>query len=451
LSEVTGNGGSVTWTASSGNTCGSGGSDQTFKAYLICVGSGVYQSLAGAPQYIINNNVTKGVQTLTCPATAAPVYAFTAVATVGGFGPPANYPSWSGSTSSSTGNTGLGVTNPVDGASTYQVTEQCVGSGGTITTLNRTEAAGGTGGFVVPSCSAAGDGNYAESISVSACPGGLAACQVVFSYSTPDTPSQPLCAPASGNVCYWQIQINGTPCVVGNAACASWWPTYQASPSTSGVTCLWGTYSMPVPDCQFLEYAYTAPGGDPTTGTQVGSSTATAPDTGGEASPNAAANPSVDTSSNQAQCYPSGWAAFNPVEWVLKPVECALVWAFEPDASTLTAAQTTLGGDLTAAGPGPLFAAMGTLIGSLNGVGGSGCQGPAVTFDIETVNQTIYPWDACDPPMSTVAALVYDLATVLVVVAGGLAFIRSLAAGFGFNFSMTGDSDTKYWNGETFK
>lgn len=45
-------------------------------------------------------------------------------------------------------------------------------------------------------------------------------------------------------------------------------------------------------------------------------------------------------------CFPSGWAAFNPFEWVLKPVECALVWAFEPDpnavATALNQAWTTI-------------------------------------------------------------------------------------------------------------
>lgn len=29
-----------------------------------------------------------------------------------------------------------------------------------------------------------------------------------------------------------------------------------------------------------------------------------------------------------AECFPSGWGWLNPVEWVLKPVKCALMWAF---------------------------------------------------------------------------------------------------------------------------
>lgn len=29
-----------------------------------------------------------------------------------------------------------------------------------------------------------------------------------------------------------------------------------------------------------------------------------------------------------AECWPAGWGWFNPVEWVLRPVKCALLWAF---------------------------------------------------------------------------------------------------------------------------
>lgn len=38
--------------------------------------------------------------------------------------------------------------------------------------------------------------------------------------------------------------------------------------------------------------------------------------------------------SEGGECFPSGWGWLNPVEWVLKPVKCALVWAFwDPDAA----------------------------------------------------------------------------------------------------------------------
>jgi hypothetical protein len=57
------------------------------------------------------------------------------------------------------------------------------------------------------------------------------------------------------------------------------------------------------------------------------------------------ANPNTPEDPDAADCFPNGWGIFNPAEWVLKPVKCALVWAFVPSAATMTAVQT-FGSDL---------------------------------------------------------------------------------------------------------
>lgn len=45
----------------------------------------------------------------------------------------------------------------------------------------------------------------------------------------------------------------------------------------------------------------------------------------GDAGSSGPDDPELDANSN---CVPSGWGWLNPVEWVLKPVKCALMWAF---------------------------------------------------------------------------------------------------------------------------
>lgn len=35
-----------------------------------------------------------------------------------------------------------------------------------------------------------------------------------------------------------------------------------------------------------------------------------------------------DPDAETGECFPTGWGLLNPVEWVLKPVKCALLWAF---------------------------------------------------------------------------------------------------------------------------
>lgn len=56
--------------------------------------------------------------------------------------------------------------------------------------------------------------------------------------------------------------------------------------------------------------------GDGTPGTQQG------PD------PRSGGTPGTSSSGEGQACWPQGWGWLNPVEWVLKPIKCALVWAF---------------------------------------------------------------------------------------------------------------------------
>lgn len=68
-------------------------------------------------------------------------------------------------------------------------------------------------------------------------------------------------------------------------------------------TCSWGPYTMPAGDCVGL--------------------------------PDPAPAPVPVPGQSDGACFPSGWGLLNPVQWVLQPTKCALVWAFVPgDAST---------------------------------------------------------------------------------------------------------------------
>jgi hypothetical protein len=41
-------------------------------------------------------------------------------------------------------------------------------------------------------------------------------------------------------------------------------------------------------------------------------------------------DPQGDVTVNSGECFPTGWGVFNPVEWVYRPITCALQWAFVP-------------------------------------------------------------------------------------------------------------------------
>jgi hypothetical protein len=118
----------------------------------------------------------------------------------------------------------------------------------------------------------------------------------------------------------------------------------------------------------------------------------------------------------------------NPSSWVLQPIKCAMTWAFVPSSAVQTDLVTR---ELDRAGIAPSIAALSTAVGSLGG-SESGCVGPAINFDIQTVHQVIRPFSACTEPMSTVAGYAYALISVTTVIGGAAKIISSIAHGFGY-------------------
>lgn len=103
--------------------------------------------------------------------------------------------------------------------------------------------------------------------------------------------------------------------------------------------CKWGSNVVPIAYCsepapQVIEDPFT-----PTTPTTTAPPTTTVapttvppqqcPDAPG--CPSDTPPPGGEDPPEGGECFPSGWGWLNPVEWVLKPVKCALVWAFWDD------------------------------------------------------------------------------------------------------------------------
>ena len=281
--------------------------------------------------------------------------------------------------------------------------------------------------------------------------------------------------------CTYVVKIDGAACVQGTYPCATWTQLYKTAPSR--VECFYGPYEVPVADCYWMERVYETGGtpatlpntdGDPDTYTApapapepqpstssststtaqptVTDSPTTSPST--STSPTGTTDPSsTPTSSTGPQpgsagepatgdtagrdCWPNGWGIFNPSEWVLKPLRCA----FEPSPQATATRAAELQAKVDAVGVVPLWDAIGANFSALDS--GGGCAGPNVHFGLSGVSQDIHPFNACDPPISTAAFYTKSLASVVLVVGGGLAVARAIAAGFGFSFHMGrgGDSD----------
>lgn len=151
-----------------------------------------------------------------------------------------------------------------------------------------------------------------------------------------------------GGVCrlgVWKVTPNGTrSCFDRSTDCEGWFrdpakeDTYRCTYGRGAASTFASSQVVALAECKVYaptfnpqDVAQTKVYADPETGAtpQID---APAPDaaTDPQAPPGVESNdPSVDGGDNGV-CFPQGWGALNPLEWVYKPVKCALVWAFVP-------------------------------------------------------------------------------------------------------------------------
>lgn len=365
-------------------------------------------------------------------------------------GPFSNYEQWSSGK------------KPAD-AVKYRARVNCRATDGTLSvveSINLGAELGGPG-FVLPSCEehGAGIGSVGTGVTVDTqMPGSTRWDRVYEAKPTPGT-QYTECDPAFGKACKLEVLYKGQPCQVGSNACVDWTERYREAPED--YACRWGQYVMPISSCNMLERTYRPGGSQLTPGNTDGrpetvedlnpdgspkTGTGTSPGTGwdGKVSemPDTAVpetSPNGDPSTEGGNCYPTGTAAWNPLEWVMRPVQCALVWAFVPDTGTVTQTKTQIQAALDATGIPAIGARVGDAFGGLEGQGGSGCRGPGFTFPLD--KKEYYLLDACSGAMAQLAGGTHAFGLLVVTLGGGYAFIRVLAGAFGYTVRLGGGGD----------
>lgn len=126
--------------------------------------------------------------------------------------------------------------------------------------------------------------------------------------------------------------------------------------------------------------------------------------------------------------------SWNPTDWVQVPVQCALSWAFKPDPAKIGANVEVIRTEIGDKGIGPVIEDFSGVIEGIP-VSDEGCLGPPLAVDLGMVKDTFYLFNACDE-MAPVAAKTSVFIGFVVAVSGGLAVIRMIAAGFGYDFRM---------------
>lgn len=226
--------------------------------------------------------------------------------------------------------------------------------------------------------------------------------------------------------------------------CLNWYEESQAAPER--YKCYYGGQLVALTEClvytrvfdrekvqQGTGYA------DPATGAAPSGQTGTTQTTNPGAAMVAMQDPVKDPSSSR-QCWPTGWAAFNPFEWVLQPVKCALEWAFVPKQSAFN--RFTSG--LQARFSQTSFGAVAGIVAALEIPGiGDGCTGPPLSFKYGEIDESWYPFAACQAPMSAVAATVKTWLGFVISGAAIFAIVRYVTAIVGFvPYGGSGSTDS---------
>ena len=321
---------------------------------------------------------------------AGPTYGTPELTQAAGAGKgPTNVMRWG--TLAQTGTTG--GFDPASSSVGYQGKSECIDSAGTVSWISGPVISGSAGGVQMPSCEAAGRGHGTGRTQVIAFkPDGTQ--EPVWDVPVaPSDPSTPLCDPGkSSGGCVLSVELDGHPCEAGNVECENWSEIQKNDPNNTRLKCRFGPYTLPMSACNLLEQAYRIGGalatelntdGDPATqdntnyagqpvpqpapgpvSTGTGTGTGTAPSPGAQGQP----SPSADAPSRS--CWPTGWAAFNPLEWVLKPLGCAFIPTRDIDSRNKALAARA-----------SVKAPMSWLNMPMTGPGGGGCPNWVVKVD----------------------------------------------------------------------
>lgn len=212
-------------------------------------------------------------------------------------------------------------------------------------------------------------------------------------------------------------------CMTWAADCASWWTATEQGTVPGVYRCTYGGVVIDLVECgpyrtTFDTRTDTPTITDPVTGTETPWSAK--PSVGNSTDPGVGLDPS-------GQCFADGWSDVqNPVDWILLPVKCALVWAFVPRPSVVTQVQTTV----AEAWAPTIVGRLPPLVSAAVAIpdGGTGCTGPHVVIPIKLggldTGYDGYPLSACDAPFDVLAGWSRIIGSAVLIWMTGLGIIR---------------------------
>lgn len=215
------------------------------------------------------------------------------------------------------------------------------------------------------------------------------------------------------------------PCLTNPADCSDWFEeSFGEDGDPNNYRCEYGEEYVNLDECIVYRHSF-KPGSigtitDPETGETIDWGQQPINSIDPSTGPGTGASPGT-------VCMAQWGLVANPIEWVLQPIKCALVWAFVPRTSVVESHVTGLGesvGDIGSVQP------ILTLIDELPS--SSGCSGIPITLEFfgEEAHGNLLA--ACDGEAAAAATVVNGLLTLGLTTGAILALVRYAAAVFGF-------------------
>ncbi|WP_448060802.1 hypothetical protein [Cellulomonas hominis] len=309
----------------------------------------------------------------------------------------------------------------------WRTTWQCsVGAGGVLLSAAFRESTPEWPGFPVASC----DAGSVTRVLIEQVTEGLTTTQTLYDWTADPAYVEWAQSDCVGGGCTLLLRridsVTGSrlSCFDNPSLCVSW---FSDPDKLDNYECTYGGNVVDLSECNVysptFNPAQTGRGinyADPETGVAPEAGTGTEP--GGEPQDNSCPPP-------------FSWSALVNPWYYYKGTVCALQDAFVPQNST--AQMTRVRTAIDQSSPGQWSGAISGMFDGLSVTEGS-CTGPRLRW--EYVGLDVYPFNACNPPMSGVASWSRILSTAAIGIFGAMACLRALGSGFGWKPSAGGDA-----------
>ncbi len=231
----------------------------------------------------------------------------------------------------------------------------------------------------------------------------------------------------------------GVSCFDEKTICANWW---KETGRNSKYKCDYAGHDLGLSKCEVYKNSFkpknqstgdtiTDPGDTASAGDDPDPNDGDDPGDDDDGGSLGQVDPGTGDQSPSDACWSDGWAeAANPLDWVLTPVKCALVWAFVPDGwafeQAVSDAQLELGESA------PMVQVADVIDDVTPHVTASGCEGMPIDLSLgdTEIHQTLLA--SCTGPLAPARVAVNIIAAAMMVITTVVACLRHIAAVFDY-------------------